>query len=47
MIIGKNGVEKVVEVPLTGDDKAAFEHSVEAVKELSALAVKLRDEADA
>ena len=47
VIIGKNGVEKVVEVPLTGDDKAAFEHSVEAVKELSALAVKLRDEADA
>jgi malate dehydrogenase len=47
VIIGKNGVEKVVEVPLSGNDKAAFEHSVAAVTELSGLATKLRDEAGA
>jgi malate dehydrogenase len=47
VIIGANGVEKIVEVPLEGADKAAFDHSVNAVKELSALAVKLRDQASA
>jgi malate dehydrogenase len=44
VIIGANGVEKIVEVPLSGADKAAFNHSVAAVTELSALAVKLRDQ---
>ncbi len=44
VIIGANGVEKIVEVPLEGADKAAFDHSVAAVTELSALAVKMRDE---
>jgi malate dehydrogenase len=47
VIIGKNGVEKIVEVPLSGDDKKAFDHSVNAVTELSGLAVRLRDEAKA
>ena len=47
VIIGQNGVEKVVEVPLEGASKQAFEHSVAAVTELSALAVKMRDEASA
>jgi len=31
-ILGKNGVEKVVEFDLTDDEKAAFAHSVEAVQ---------------
>ncbi len=44
-IIGKNGVEKVVEVPLEGQDRENFDHSVAAVKELFGLAKKLRDEA--
>ncbi len=44
VIIGKNGVEKVVEVSLEGASRRAFDHSVAAVKELTGLAVKLRDE---
>jgi malate dehydrogenase len=44
VIIGANGVEKIVEVPLAGADKAAFDNSVAAVTELSALAIKMRDE---
>jgi len=47
VIIGANGVEKIVEVPLEGKDKAGFDHSVAAVKELSDLAAKMRDEASA
>ena len=47
VIIGANGVEKIVEVPLAGADKAAFDHSVAAVTELSALAIKMRDGAGA
>jgi malate dehydrogenase len=31
-ILGKNGIEKVIEVDLTDDEKAAFEHSVGAVR---------------
>lgn len=45
VIIGANGVEKIVEVPLAGDDKAGFEHSVNAVTELFGVAKKMRDEA--
>ena len=30
-IIGRNGVEKVIELDLTAEEKAAFEHSVGAV----------------
>ena len=33
-IIGKNGVEKVVEIELTKDERAMFDHSVNAVKGL-------------
>ncbi len=33
-IIGENGVEKIVEVSFTSDEKKQFEHSVEAVKGL-------------
>jgi malate dehydrogenase len=31
-IVGKNGVEKVIELDLTDDEKAAFDHSVGAVR---------------
>ena len=31
-IIGKNGVEKVIELDLTDEEKAAFEHSAGAVR---------------
>ena len=35
-IIGKNGVEKVVEIKLNADEQAMFNNSVEAVKKLVA-----------
>lgn len=34
VILGKNGVEKIVELELEDDEQAAFSNSVEAVKEL-------------
>lgn len=34
VIIGKNGVEKVVEIELNNEEKANFNHSVNSVKEL-------------
>lgn len=34
VVIGKNGVEKVVEIELNKDEKAMFAHSVESVKSL-------------
>jgi len=37
-ILGKNGVEKVLEVPLTAEEKQAFQVSIEHVKELVAVA---------
>jgi malate dehydrogenase len=40
VVIGAGGVERVVEIELTGEDKAAFDKSVAAVKSLCA-AVKL------
>lgn len=36
VIIGENGVEKVVEVELTASEKAEFENSVKAVRDLTA-----------
>lgn len=37
VVIGKNGVEKIVEIQLNGDEKAMFEKSVQAVKDLVAV----------
>ena len=34
VIIGKNGVEKIVEIKLNADEQKMFDHSVNAVKEL-------------
>jgi malate dehydrogenase len=41
VILGKNGVERVVEIELTEQEKADFQKSVDAVKELVAAMAKL------
>jgi malate dehydrogenase len=41
IIIGKNGVEKVVELTLDREEKINFEKSVKAVKELYAAATRI------
>ena len=40
VIIGKNGVERIVEVSFTSDEKDMFDHSVSAVKQLNEVASK-------
>ena len=45
VIIGAGGVEKVVEVEFNADEKAMFDHSVGAVRELVAVTKKLQAEA--
>ena len=35
VVIGGNGVEKVVEIAMNGEERAMFDHSVDAVKELN------------
>jgi len=40
-ILGKNGVEKVLEVPLSAQEKAEFQVSIDHVKELVAIVDKL------
>ena len=40
VIIGQNGVEKVIEMTLTADEQAAFDHSVNAVKDLTSVVSK-------
>ncbi len=44
VLIGEGGVEKIVELPLTAEEKAAFDHSVSAVRELNADVTRLRNE---
>jgi malate dehydrogenase len=41
VILGASGVERVVELELTSDEKAAFQKSVDAVKQLIAVMAKL------
>jgi len=41
VILGASGVERVIELELTSDEKAAFQKSVNAVKELVAAMAKL------
>ena len=41
IIIGKKGVEKVIELKLNAEEKKQFNNSVKAVKNLTALAKKL------
>lgn len=40
VVIGKNGVEKIIEIKLNADEQKMFEHSVNAVKDLVAAAAK-------
>ena len=40
VIIGKNGVERIVEISFTSDEKDMFNHSVSAVKQLNEVASK-------
>ena len=40
VIIGKNGVERIVEVSFTSEEKDMFNHSVSAVKQLNEVASK-------
>ena len=41
VIIGKDGVEKVVEIKLDKDEKNNFETSIKAVKKLFEIAIKI------
>ena len=40
VIIGKNGVERIVEISFTSEEKDMFNHSVSAVKQLNKVASK-------
>lgn len=40
VVIGKNGVEKIIEIKLNADEQKMFDHSVNAVKDLVAAAAK-------
>ena len=40
-IIGKNGIEKVIEIKLNDEEKTMFDNSVEAVRQLNAIASKM------
>jgi len=41
VVIGKNGIEKIIEVSLSNEEKKNFNHSIEAVKELFVAAKKI------
>ena len=41
VVIGKNGVEKVIELPLDKNEKANFDNSIQAVKQLFETAAKI------
>ena len=41
VVIGKDGIEKIVEIPLTADEKAALDKSAGAVKELVEASARL------
>jgi malate dehydrogenase len=41
VIIGKNGVEKIIEIKLSADEQKMFDHSVNAVKDLVSAAEKV------
>jgi malate dehydrogenase len=41
VVIGGKGIEKVIELPLSKDEKANFDLSINAVNELFQLAVKI------
>ena len=40
VIIGKEGVERIVEIDFTSEEKEMFNHSVSAVRQLNEIASK-------
>ena len=40
VIIGKKGVERIVEIEFTSDEKNMFDHSISAVKQLNEITSK-------
>ena len=40
-IIGKNGIEKFIEIKLNDEEKTMFDNSVEAVRQLNSIASKM------
>ncbi|MEO7117773.1 MAG: malate dehydrogenase [Candidatus Limnocylindrales bacterium] len=45
--LGRGGITKIVEIELTADERAAFDHSADAVRELVATLARLAEEAKA
>ena len=43
VIIGKDGVEKIVEINFTENEKKMFNHSVDSVKKLNEIAKKFEN----
>ena len=41
VVIGKNGVEKIVEIELSSEEKKQFNLSIQAVKNLLAKSIKI------
>ena len=41
VVIGKNGVEKIIEIDLSSEEKINFEKSIDSVKELFSAAKKI------
>jgi len=41
VVIGKNGVEKVIELSLDKKEKTNFDNSIQAVKQLFEVAIKI------
>ena len=41
VIIGKNGVEKIVEIELSDEEKKQFDLSIQAVKDLLAKSIEI------
>ena len=41
VVIGKNGVEKIINIKLSADEQKMFDHSVNAVKDLVSAAEKI------
>jgi len=41
VVLGAGGVERIVEIEMNADERAMFDHSIDAVKELNAAAINL------
>ena len=43
VVLGAGGVERIVEIEMNADERAMFDHSIDAVKELNAAAINLTE----